>query len=311
MEHSLLFLSASPHIRSEKTVSGIMLDVIAALTPAAVAGIIIFGYRAAVVMAVCISTAVICEYLFQRVAKQKILVGDLSACVTGLLLALNLPVTIPLWQAFIGSAFAVVVVKGLFGGIGKNFANPAITARVMMLIAFTDTMTSFVSPLNPDMVASATPLQLLKVSGEGLPTLNQMLWGVRGGCIGETCGICIALGGIYLILKGVISWITPVCFAGSVFILSFLYGGMDFALYQILSGGLLLGAFFMATDYSTTPTRPLGKAVFGVGCGLITAAIRFYGSYPEGVSYAVLLMNIITPYIDKLTRPMPIGGNRK
>ena len=311
MEHSLLFLSASPHIRSEKTVSGIMLDVIAALTPAAVAGIIIFGYRAAVVMAVCISTAIICEYLFQRVAKQKILVADLSACVTGLLLALNLPVTIPLWQAFIGSAFAVVVVKGLFGGIGKNFANPAITARDMMLIAFTDTMTSFVSPLNPDMVASATPLQLLKVSGEGLPTLKQMLWGVRGGCIGETCGVCIALGGIYLILKGIISWVTPVCFVGTAFVLSFLYGGTDFALYQILAGGLLLGAFFMATDYSTTPTRPLGKAVFGISCGLITAAIRFYGSYPEGVSYAVLLMNIITPYIDKLTRPLPIGGNRK
>lgn len=306
-----LNISSSPHIRGKKTVSGIMLDVIIALTPAAAAAIIIFGYRAAIVMAVCITTAILSEFLFQRITKNKVLVHDLSACVTGLLLALNLPVTIPLWQAALGSLFAIVVVKGMFGGIGKNFANPAITARIMMLIAFTGTMTAYVKPFTEELTSSATPLAILGTSMEGLPSLKDMLLGVRAGSMGETCAAALILGGVYLIFRGVISYVTPVCFIGTVYILSLIYGGGEFALYQVLSGGLLLGAFFMATDYATTPTRPLGKMLFGVGCGIITAAIRFYGSNPEGVSYAILLMNIITPYIDKWTRPTPIGGKRK
>ena len=306
-----LNLSASPHIRSKKTVSGIMLDVIIALLPAVIASVLIFGYRSALVIGVCVASAVLSEFLFQKIIKTPVLVGDLSACVTGLLLAMNLPVSIPLWQAALGSVFAIVVVKGLFGGIGKNFANPAITARIMMLIAFTGTMTAFTAPLSPDLTSTATPLEALKVMGTDLPSLKDMLLGLRGGCLGETCALALVIGGIYLMLRGVISWVTPVCFTGTVFVLSLIYGGFDFAVYQVLAGGLMLGAFFMATDYSTTPTRPWGKVIFGVGCGIITAAIRFYGSYPEGVSFSILLMNILTPYIDKWTRPTPVGGKKK
>ena len=305
-----LKISSSPHIWSKKTVSGIMLDVIIALLPAAIASILIFGYRSALVIVVCVTFAVLMEFLFQKIIKTKVLVGDLSACVTGLLLALNLPVSIPLWQAALGSVFAIVVVKGLFGGIGKNFANPAITARIMMLIAFTGTMTAFTAPLSPDLTSTATPLEALKAMGTELPSLKDMFLGIRGGSLGETCALALLIGGIYLIFRGIISWTTPVCYIGTVFVLSLIYGGMDFALYQVLAGGLVLGAFFMATDYSTTPTRPWGKVIFGVGCGIITSAIRFYGSYPEGVSFSILLMNIITPYIDKWTRPTPIGGNK-
>lgn len=306
-----LNLSSSPHIRGKKTVSGIMLDVIVALIPAAAASVIIFGYRAALVMCICISTAILSEFFFQKITKSKILVNDLSACVTGLLLALNLPVSIPLWQAALGSLFAVVVVKGMFGGIGKNFANPAITARIMMLIAFTGTMTAYVTPFTDTLTSSATPLAMLGGDTSALPSLKDMLLGIRAGSMGETCAVALIIGGVYLIFRGVISYVTPVSYVGTVFILSLIYGGGEFALYQVLSGGLLLGAFFMATDYATTPTRPLGKLIFGLGCGIITAAIRFYGSNPEGVSYAILLMNIITPYIDKWTRPTPIGGSKK
>ncbi|MBO5401944.1 MAG: RnfABCDGE type electron transport complex subunit D [Clostridia bacterium] len=306
-----LNLSSSPHIRGKKTVSGIMLDVIVALIPAAAASVIIFGYRAALVICICISTAILSEFFFQKITKSKILVNDLSACVTGLLLALNLPVSIPLWQAALGSLFAVVVVKGMFGGIGKNFANPAITARIMMLIAFTGTMTAYVTPFTDTLTSSATPLAILGSDTSALPPLKDMLLGIRAGSMGETCAVALIIGGVYLIFRGVISYVTPVSYIGTVFILSLIYGGGEFALYQVLSGGLLLGAFFMATDYATTPTRPLGKLIFGLGCGIITAAIRFYGSNPEGVSYAILLMNIITPYIDKWTRPTPIGGSKK
>lgn len=306
-----LKLSPSPHILRKKTVSGIMLDVIIALLPAAVASVLIFGYRSALIIGVCVVSAVLSEFLFQKIIKTKVLIGDLSACVTGVLLALNLPVSIPLWQAALGSVFAIVVVKGLFGGIGKNFANPAITARIMMLIAFTGTMTAYTAPLSPDLASTATPLEALKAMGTDLPSLKDMFLGLRGGCLGETCAAALLLGGIYLIARGIISWVTPVCYIGTVFILALIYGGFDYALYQVLAGGLILGAFFMATDYSTTPTRPWGKVIFGIGCGIITAAIRFYGSYPEGVSFSILLMNILTPYIDKWTRPMPIGGNKK
>lgn len=303
-----LTVSSSPHIRSARTVSGIMLDVIIALMPATVAAVLIFGARAAAVVAVCVITAVTSEFLYQKLTKNAILVGDLSACVTGLLLALNLPATIPLWQAAIGSVFAIVVVKGLFGGIGKNFANPAMTARIMMIISFSRSMTSFPSP---DLNASATPLAILKSGMDGLPKIADMLLGRHGGCMGETCSAAILLGGIYLICRRVISAATPIAFIGTVAVISLIHGGGEYALYQVLSGGLMLGAFFMATDYSTTPTRKTGKIIFGVGCGIITSVIRIYGSYPEGVSYAILLMNILTPYIDKWTRPVPFGGKTK
>lgn len=304
----LLTVSSSPHIRSSRTVSGIMLDVIIALMPATVAAVVLFGARAAAVVAVCVITAVVSEFLYQKITKSAVLVGDLSACVTGLLLALNLPATVPLWQAAIGSVFAIVVVKCLFGGIGKNFANPAMTARIMMIISFSDSMTSFPSP---DLNASSTPLAIMKDGMEGLPKITDMLLGRHGGSMGETCSVAILLGGIYLLCRRVINGATPLCFIGTVAAISFVYGGAEYALYQVLSGGLMLGAFFMATDYSTTPTRKAGKIIFGMGCGIITSIIRIYGSYPEGVSYAILLMNILTPYIDKWTRPVPFGGKTK
>ncbi len=304
----LLTVSSSPHIRSSRTVSGIMLDVIIALMPATVASVLIFGARAAAVVAVCVITAAVSEFLYQKITKSAVLVGDLSACVTGLLLALNLPATIPLWQAAIGSMFAIVVVKGLFGGIGKNFANPAITARIMMIISFSGSMTSFPSP---DLNASATPLAIMKNGMEGLPKLMDMALGKHGGSMGETCSVAILLGGIYLLCRKVINCAAPLSFIGTVAVISFVYGGAEYALYQVLAGGLMLGAFFMATDYSTTPTRKMGKIIFGIGCGVITSVIRIFGSYPEGVSYAILLMNILTPYIDKWTRPVPFGGKTK
>ena len=235
-----LKISSSPHIWSKKTVSGIMLDVIIALLPAAIASILIFGYRSALVIGVCVTFAVLSEFLFQKIIKTKVLVGDLSACVTGLLLALNLPVSIPLWQAALGSVFAIVVVKGLFGGIGKNFANPAITARIMMLIAFTGTMTAFTAPLSPDLTSTATPLEALKAMGTELPSLKDMFLGIRGGSLGETCALALLIGGIYLIFRGIISWTTPVCYIGTVFVLSLIYGGMDFALYQVLHFGQMV-----------------------------------------------------------------------
>ena len=229
-------------------------------------------------------------------------------------MAYNLPVGIPLWQAVIGSLFAIVVVKQLFGGIGQNFANPAITARIVMLLAFSGTMTTWVFPdavsgatALPDAVSSATTLSVLKGEGTGsLPGLLDMFLGVRGGCLGETSALALLIGGAYLLIRRVISWHTPAAFVGTVFLLTLLLGKQPE--YQVLSGGLLLGALFMATDYSTTPSTNSGRVIFGIGCGLITVLIRVWGNYPEGVSFSILLMNILTPYISKLTRPKPLGG---
>ncbi|MBQ1815065.1 MAG: RnfABCDGE type electron transport complex subunit D, partial [Ruminococcus sp.] len=231
------------------------------------------------------------------------------------LLAFNLPVTIPLWQASLGSVIAIVVVKLLFGGIGQNFANPAITARIIMMTAFSGTMTNWVAPtafnILPDATTSATPLAMMaKGEVDQLPTYLDMFLGNRGGCLGETCVLALLLGGAYLLARRVISWHTPAAFLGTVLLMSLICGKDP--LYQLMSGGLMLGAFFMATDYSTTPNTPLGKIIFGVGCGLITVLIRFWGNFPEGVSFSILLMNILTPYISKLTRSKPlIGGAGK
>ena len=234
-------------------------------------------------------------------------ITDLSAVVTGMILAFNLPVSIPLWQAAFGSVVAIVVVKQLFGGIGQNFANPAITARIVMMTAFSGTMTSWVFP---DASSSATPLALIaKGQTEGLPSYLNMFLGMRGGCLGETCALALLLGGIYLIVRRVISWHTPVAFIGTVAVMS-LICGKD-VLYQLMAGGLLLGAIFMATDYSSTPATKSGKLIFGIGCGLITVLIRFWGNFPEGVSFSILIMNILTPYIERLTRAKPLVGGDK
>ncbi len=306
---SNMTVSVSPHIKDNSSTTSIMRDVLIALAPALIASFLIFGIRALVVTAVCVAFAVGGEWAFEKIVKKPSTIGDLSAAVTGVLLAYNLPVGIPLWQAAFGSLVAIIIVKQLFGGIGQNFANPAITARIIMLIAFSGTMTSWAIPNGAaDVVSSATPLALLKGAEGGgtLPSITNMILGVRGGCLGETSAIALVAGGIYLLIRRVITWHTPVAFIGTVLLLTLLLGKQPD--YQVLSGGLLIGAFFMATDYSTTPNTNWGRIIFGVGCGLITVLIRVWGSYPEGVSFSILLMNILTPYISKATREKPLGG---
>lgn len=292
-----------------------MLDVIIALLPATVAAGVLFGLRALLLIAVSVATAVLSEFVFNLICKKTQTVGDLSAVVTGLLLALNLPTTTTIWQTIVGAFFAIIVVKCLFGGIGCNFANPAITARVLMVVAFSSTVASASAPTmaDVDVIASATPLAVLGGREGTLPEITDMLLGLRGGAIGETCIIALVLGFVYLVARRVIQWHTPVIFIGTVFVLSFLLGGFDVsvALYHVLSGGLFLGAIFMATDYSTTPTNSLGKMIFALGCGIITVLIRFFGSYPEGVSFAILFMNILAPFVEGWTARRPFGGAQK
>ena len=301
-----LRLSFSPHIHSGRTTRGIMLDVLIALLPAVFAGTLIFGVRSLAVIATCLSAAVLSEFIFCKIAKKEQSAGDLSAAVTGLLLALNLPANLPLWQAAVGAVFAVVLVKCIFGGIGQNFANPAATARVFMTLAF-PAMANAAFPVLTDTSAGATPLVLLG-HGETVDIWHLLL-GLHGGAIGETCALALILGGVYLIFRGVISPHAPLAMLATVFCLTFAAKGSLFlSLEYVLSGGLLLGAFFMATDYATSPVTKSGKVIFGIGAGALTVLIRFFGVYTEGVSFAILLMNIVTPYIDTLTAKKPFGG---
>ncbi len=306
--NNTLKLSVSPHIHSGRSTSKIMRDVIIALLPATIAGTFIFGLRSLLVVAVCVLSCVLFEALFNIVVKKEQTVGDFSAALTGLLLALNLPAIIPLWQCVVGSAFAIIIVKCLFGGIGFNVVNPAITARVFMLVAF-GSMTKQAFPV-ADTVSSATPLEVM-ASGETV-VFKDLLLGTTGGAIGETCAIALLAGFVYLLVRRVITWHIPVFYVASVYILSLFVEGFDFikALAMILSGGLLLGAVFMATDYVTSPSTSKGKIVFAVGAGVITFLIRYYGVYPEGVSFAILLMNILTPYIDKMSAHKVFGGQK-
>ncbi|MBQ3527240.1 MAG: RnfABCDGE type electron transport complex subunit D [Clostridia bacterium] len=308
-----LKVSVSPHIRCGETTTGIMLDVIIAMIPAFAAAIYFFGVRALYITSICVLTCVLGELAFQLIAKREVTINDLSAVVTGMLLAFNLPVTIPEWQAIIGSLVAIVVVKQLFGGIGYNFANPAATARVMMLISFSGTLTHWTEPHNPDLLASATPLSMIKEGDhEALPSLFSMIIGDRAGSMGETCAVALIIGFVYLLLRRVVTWHTTVVYIVTVFAFSYLAMGFDLelAIYQIFAGGLLLGAIFMATDYATTPPTPLGKVIFGFGCGIITVAVRLWGSNPEGVSFAILFMNILTPYISRLTARRVVGAKK-
>ena len=301
-----LRLSVSPHIHSGRSTAGIMRDVLIALAPAAIAGSVIFGARAFLVVALTVASCIFFEFLFNLIVKKEQTVGDLSAAVTGLLLGLNLPANIPLWQCLVGSAFAIVVVKCLFGGIGCNLVNPAVTARVFMLVSF-GSMATQAFPTVVDTVSGATPLVEL-ANGE-MPNLVNVFLGVTGGAIGETCALALLLGLVYLLVRRVITWHIPVSLVGTVFVLTLFMEGMDpmRALAAILSGGLLIGAIFMATDYVTSPATALGKVVFGLGAGVITFLIRYFGVYPEGVSFAILFMNILTPYIDALTAHKVFG----
>ena len=298
-------VTASPHIRDNMTTQKIMLLVIISLLPALIGGFITFGLRAVIVTLVCTASCVIFEALTRIIMKRPQTVSDLSACVTGILLAMNLPVTIPIWQAVIGSFVAVVIAKQLFGGLGQNFVNPAILARIVLMLSFTADMTTWAVPHywkenSADIVTSATPL----VSRDA--SYWDLFIGNTGGCIGEVCALGLIIGGLFLIFIGIISPVTPVAFIGTV-ALAELIAGND-PIYHILSGGLLLGAFFMATDYVTTPLTSMGKLIFGIGCGIITFVIREFGGYPEGVSFSILLMNIITPYIDNFTAKKALGA---
>ena len=309
-------LSVSPHIHSGNSTQRIMLDVLIALLPTTIAGVIIFGWKSLIVLATCIISCVGFEALFNLITKRTQTVKDLSAAVTGLLLALNLSVVeqsiaVTVFQCVIGSLFAIIVVKCLFGGIGCNVVNPAIAARVFMLIAF-GSMAKAGLPTIVDSVSSATPLSA--ETAEQLPSIMDLFLGLRGGAIGEVCVLALLIGFVYLLVRKVITWHIPVVFIGTVFVASLFMEGFDvmMALTMTLSGGLFLGAIFMATDYVTSPSTAWGKVIFAVGAGLITFLIRYFGTYPEGVSFAILLMNILNPYIDSWTKHrILVAGGKK
>ena len=305
----LLRIENTPHIRDVLTTQRIMLLVIASLLPAAVSSVVHFGWRAALLIVFCMAFSTACEGLCRILMKREQTIRDGSAALTGLLLALNLPVTLPLWEAGVGCFIAIVAVKQLFGGLGQNFANPAITARIMLMLSVTEDMTHWIRPGEGyDAVSSATPL-----SG-GEATLADLFWGTNiGGCLGETSAAMLLLGAVFLLALGIISPAAPFSYIGTMALCTLIYvlangGDMTEIPRQLLSGGLLLGAFFMATDYVTTPITTTGRMIFGIGCGVLTFLIRTFGSYPEGVSFAILLMNILTPYIDRFTVSHPFGA---
>jgi electron transport complex protein RnfD len=318
-----LSLTAAPHINSGVSTHNIMLDVVIAMIPASVAAIVLFGLKALWLILTCVASAVAAEFIFNLCVKKKQTVSDCSAIVTGLLLALNLSTNVSLWQAALGSVFAIVVVKGLFGGLGKNIVNPAIAARVLMLLTFSSVAggaaiaplfdLSFLGSAVPEIAAGATPLSFLNEGAEAAanaPSVLQLLVGAHGGTIGETCAIALVIGFVYLVCRKVIKWYVPVSFIATVFVCYLIAGGFDvtFALQHVLAGGVFLGAIFMATDYVTTPTTNKGRVVFCIGAGLLTFAIRFWGSYPEGVSIAILTMNLLVPFINDFTQKKPLGG---
>ena len=325
-EHYIL--SSSPHTHSHCSVSRIMLDVVIALLPTTAAGIFFFGMPAVWTIAVCVSTCIVTEALCRMAMKRENTLGDLSAVVTGLLLALNLPAGIPLWMAVVGSVFAIGVAKQVFGGIGMNPFNPALAARAFMLISFTGPMTTWLKPFwwrTPDAVTTATPLAAMKTmfaaeatasatphglcsaATGGLPAIWNMAVGNIPGCIGEVSAIALAIGAVYLLWRKVITWHIPVSFLATVYVYSLIAGGAP-AMAQVLTGGVMIGACFMATDYVTSPTTGKGKLVFGFGCGLLCMLIRQFGGYPEGCSFAILIMNALCPLINRFTQPKPSGA---
>ena len=304
--HNNLIVSSAPHIVTESDTTRLMGTVILALVPSWIASIYVFGFRALLLSVVCIAASVLFEYCYNALTHKKQTVGDLSAALTGLLIAFNVPSSFPIWQAILGCAFAIIVVKQLFGGIGRNFSNPAITARIFLFISFAGNMSTWpVTRLNAvaDAVTGPTPLALYaEGSKDQIPGLLQMFLGFHGGSTGEVCALALLIGGIFLIVRKVISPIIPCAFIGTVFVIGFIAtGSLYLACFHVLAGGVMLGAFFMATDYVTSPKLPLGQLIFGIGCGIITMSIRLFGSYPEGVSFSILLMNICTPLLNNLS----------
>lgn len=307
-----LVVSPSPHVRSSITTAEIMRDVVIALIPAGIVGVAYYGMHAAFLILMSVFACVAFEYITRRILKRPNTIGDLSAVVTGLLLAYNVPSTLPLWMIVIGAFAAIVVVKQFFGGIGQNFVNPAIAARIVLMTSFPVYMTSFITPYSEiDAVTTATPLSMY--AQPGAPTIGQLFLGLHGGCVGEVCALAILAGFAYLLIRKVVTPTITVSFVGTVAVIMLLAGGFDFnyMIYELLSGGLLLGACFMATDYATSPINNTGRIVFGIGCGIITCLIRIFGSLAEGVSFAILLMNILTPHIENLTAPKVFGAPKK
>lgn len=306
MENRLI-ASSSPHIRSDETISRIMLDVIIALLPATLASIYFFRFNALKLIVLSVAAAIITEAIFQKAMKKPITINDLSAVVTGLLVAFNIPSSAPWWIPVIGSAFAIGIVKQFFGGLGHNFMNPALAARAMLLASWPTIMTDWVTP-GVDAISTVTPLAILKGQAEGALSMTDMLMGNIGGSLGETSALLLILGGIYLLYRGVINWRIPFTYIGTVVVMMLIFGGgVENAVYHLLAGGLMLGAFYMATDYSSSPVTKKGQIIFGIGAGLLTAIIRLKGGYPEGVSYSILLMNVAAPLIDKYTSPKVFG----
>jgi electron transport complex protein RnfD len=294
--------------------SKIMLMVIIGLLPSLLVSTYVFGFRAIILSAVCVIASVGFEWVWNVLMKRPQTAGDLSAAVTGLLIAFNVPSGLPYWIAILGCFVAIIVVKQLFGGVGKNLVNPAITARVVLFISYATEMTTWTLPrMAADATSTATPLGVLAEGGT-LPTNMQMFLGFIGGSMGEVSAVALLLGGLFLIWKKIISPIIPACFIGTVFVFAFIYytatGGdaLQMAVFHVLAGGVMLGAFFMATDYVTSPLLPMGKVIFGIGCGLITMIIRIWGQYPEGVSFSILLMNCLTPLINNFAEKRMYGG---
>lgn len=307
-----LTVSSAPHITGKDSSRSIMLDVIIAMVPALIAATMIFGSRALILTAVTVAACVIFEALWNKAAKKEQTIGDLSAVVTGMLLAFNMPATMPYWMAIVGAAFAIIMVKQLFGGIGYNFVNPAITARIILATSFASSMTNFAFPVTTcDALASATPLAANAAGAfaDGSYPFYEMFLGMHGGVIGEVSALALLVGFVYLLIAKVISPVIPVTYVATVAVLAVVFGQNP--LFHVLGGGLLLGAIFMATDYVTSPYTVKGKIVFGIGLGLITMIIRIFGSMTEGVSYAILLMNLFVPYINRLTRQKPLGAPKK
>lgn len=326
-----LIATSSPHIRGSETTQGIMKDVIIAMVPALAFACFNFGLRALTMTAVSVAGCIFFEWLYRKVMKKPQSVRDLSAVVTGMLLAFVSPVQIPYWMILIGDAFAIIIVKQLFGGIGKNFVNPALAGRAVLLASYAGSMTTWVDPAmdkaalfgsNVDIVTAATPLAYMKGTDPvalaesfgnltGTYSVSQMFMGQIGGSLGEVSALMLIIGGAYLIWRKVINWQTPAAYIGTVAVLTFLFpkagSSLDWMLYSIFGGGLMLGAFFMATDYATSPVTKKGQVIFGIGCGLFTVFIRYFGSYNEGVCYSIMVMNLCVALIDKYTKPTRFG----
>jgi electron transport complex protein RnfD len=318
LDNKRLVVTSTPHTRSTETVESIMRHVLIALAPAAVMSVYYFGLRALLLIVLTVASCVAFELGFEKIAGKPVTILDGSAVVTGVLLAFNLPASSPFWMPVVGSLFAIVVAKMLFGGLGQNFINPALAGRAFLMAAYTPKMAgSWTAPVrNPfsiDAVASSTPLILMKEEGF-VPAAQDILnafVGNTAGCIGETCAIALILGGIYLLWKKVITWHIPFAYIATVYALSTILGRYGImtgdGLFEILSGGVMLGAIFMATDYTTSPVTDTGKLVMGIGCGTLTVLIRNYGGYPEGVSYSILILNLFVPLLDKYLRPRVFG----